>query len=234
MTPATAWVASGGKGALSFTANNTNRVEVADSGFFNAISQFSFSAWFNLRAYTGSIAGNAIFCRGQIAAFNNDINLMIDTSGTMFAQVNNGADGSSSFSLPSFYTLGTWAQVSLVYDGRGSTNDDRVKIYLNGSRMALSHTYTVPATTSTITSGNTFRFGQYLNTSNANEWAFNGFLDDITIYNTSLTASEVREIYRLGRGYGVFPEPDFDEGFAAAGFKAYWARRQHLIGSGVY
>jgi hypothetical protein len=59
-------------------------------------------------------------------------------------------------------------------------------------------------------------------------------LDDIIIYNTGLTANEVREIYRLGRGYGVFPEPDFDEGFAAAGFKAYWARRQsQLIGGGV-
>jgi hypothetical protein len=62
----------------------------------------------------------------------------------------------------------------------------------------------------------------------------NALIDDITFYNAGLTAPEVREIYRLGRGYGVFPEPDFDEGFAAAGFKAYWARRQsQLIGGGV-
>jgi hypothetical protein len=63
---------------------------------------------------------------------------------------------------------------------------------------------------------------------------FLGQLDDIAIYNTALTPNEVAQVYRLGRGYGVFPEPDFDEGFAAAGFKAYWARRQsQLIGGGV-
>jgi hypothetical protein len=60
-------------------------------------------------------------------------------------------------------------------------------------------------------------------------------MDDLVVFNAALTANEVREIYRLGRGYGVYPEPDFDEGFgAAAGFKAYWARRQsQLIGGGV-
>jgi hypothetical protein len=60
-------------------------------------------------------------------------------------------------------------------------------------------------------------------------------MDDLIVFNAALTSNEVREIYRLGRGYGVFPEPDFDEGFAAAaGFKAYWARRQsQLIGGGV-
>ena len=65
-------------------------------------------------------------------------------------------------------------------------------------------------------------------------YSFLGQLDDFILFSTALTANEVLEIYRLGRGYGVFPEPDFDEGFGAAGFKAYWARRQsQLIGGGV-
>jgi hypothetical protein len=59
-------------------------------------------------------------------------------------------------------------------------------------------------------------------------------MDDITVWNAGLTANEAREIYRLGRGYGVFSEPDFDEGFGVAGFKAHWARRQsQLIGGGL-
>jgi hypothetical protein len=57
---------------------------------------------------------------------------------------------------------------------------------------------------------------------------FNGNLDDITIYNTALTANEAREIYRLGRGYGVFPEPDSDEGFVAA----FNRRRRVLLTAG--
>jgi hypothetical protein len=61
-----------------------------------------------------------------------------------------------------------------------------------------------------------------------------GMFDDAILFSSALTANEVREIYRLGRGYGVFPEPDFDEGFGAGGFKAFWARRQsQLIGGGV-
>ena len=69
----------------------------------------------------------------------------------------------------------------------------------------------------------------------SNAFPFPGVIDDVTIWGAGLTANEAREIYRLGRGYGVFREPDFDEGFrAAAGFKAYWARRQsQLIGGGL-
>jgi hypothetical protein len=63
---------------------------------------------------------------------------------------------------------------------------------------------------------------------------FDGLIYEAGVYNVALTANEIREIYRLGPGSGVFPEPDFDEGFAAAGFKAHWARRQsQLIGGGV-
>ena len=206
MDAGTAWIPSSGKTSIAFTANSTNRIEVPDRGFFNSITQFSFSAWFNLRAYIGSLAGNAIFSRGQLSTFINDINLMIDTSGTMFAQVNNGADGSSSFNMTTKYTLGTWAHATLVYNGNGATNNDRVKIYLNGESQSLSHSFTTPSSTSTVTSNVTFRLGQYLNTINANEWCFNGFLDDIRIYNRALTPSEIRLLYTGGRGVGLAPE----------------------------
>jgi hypothetical protein len=55
---------------------------------------------------------------------------------------------------------------------------------------------------------------------------FSGQIDDAIIFNAGLTANEIAQIYRLGRGYGVFPEPDFDEGFAAA---ATTNRRRRLI-----
>jgi hypothetical protein len=72
-------------------------------------------------------------------------------------------------------------------------------------------------------------------TSNTPTIFFGGQLDDIIIRDAALTENEVREVYRLGRGYGVYPDFDLDDAnILAGGFKPYWAsRRSQLIGGGV-
>ena len=59
-------------------------------------------------------------------------------------------------------------------------------------------------------------------------------IDDIRLYNRPLTAQEIRQMYIGGRGFGLLPERRRRRGKAAAGFKAYWHRRQsQLIGGGL-
>jgi hypothetical protein len=118
-------------------------------------------------------------------------------------------------------SLDRWQHIALTYNGSNT-----IAAYLDGALQGTT-TGTSAANFSAMFD---FAIGARISTASY----LNGLVDDFCMFNAALTANEIREIYRLGRGYGVFPEPDFDEGFAAAGFKAHWARRQsQLIGGGV-
>jgi hypothetical protein len=110
---------------------------------------------------------------------------------------------------------------------QNGTSANSSSIFINGAQIT--------PTTNNAPTINTFGTRTFFFMRREASSVSNCSIDDAIIFNTALTANEVREIYRRGRGYGVFPEPDFDEGYAAAaGFKAYWARRQsQLIGGGV-
>jgi hypothetical protein len=124
--------------------------------------------------------------------------------------------GAGGVSFAGTSMIGSWNHIASVRIGTA------VSLFRNGIQVASG---TLPVNDAASPSRIGHRNGTFF---------YSGLADDVIFYNTALTANEVREIYRLGRGYGVFPEPDFDEGFAAAGFKAYWARRQsQLIGGGV-
>ena len=56
---------------------------------------------------------------------------------------------------------------------------------------------------------------------------------NLAIWNRSLIPSEIQTLYRLGPGW-YRPYQKRSIGYAAAGFKAYWHRRQsQLIGGGL-
>jgi hypothetical protein len=211
MDPGSDWVVSGGKGALDFDGVNDS---VSTRAMFLGTIHTS-SAWL--------FAGSAPVFSFQ--GFNGQ-----SSGDTNFASISFIATGAASTLTTFSYSFSTTAvsvAVSNVYQKwthavtvRTGTS---VEFYLNGVSVGSSSNAGLTGTFSPD------RFGQRSATI-----PFAGLADDYMLFNTALTANEVAQIYRLGRGYGVFPEPDFDEGFAAAGFKAYWARRQsQLIGGGV-
>jgi len=216
MDAASDWVASGGKGALDFDGVN-------DGVLINS---------------TPPIITNAV----TVCLWFNPSRL---TRGDLVTRWVSGSDSGDQFNLlyglssgkPQFFTAFT---VSGATSGTGSStmatgnwyflcgrwNGTEVSVWMNGRLESSSS----GANTLRSASASQTSIGRNLTTDGYTQ----GLIDDVTIFNVALTASEIREMYRLGRGYGVFPEPDFDEGFAAAGFKAYWARRQsQLIGGGV-
>ena len=220
MDPGSDWVASGGKGALSFSTDdfvNFGNAPVVSSGL-----PFFVSAWFR----TTSSSVQVIVAKSRAATATHRFWLTLG-EGSGDVRVN-GADAGGSGVSASFTTTfadGNWHQMAGLFSG------STMSLFYDGQFRASA------AILQLEPSQNTLVVGKYNDASGGvtgNTAPFEGQIDDITLFNTALTANEVREIYRLGRGYGVFPEPDFDEGFAAAGFKAYWARRQsQLIGGGV-
>jgi hypothetical protein len=211
MDPDSDWVASGGKLALDFDGSDDS---VSTSSF--AISReittsVSISVWMTLRAVgrQSTMFGFESGSRMQTHCPWSDGNIYWDFGGS--AAPNRLTVSGQSFAL------NAWNHMVFIAGAIGS------QVWRNGLLIGSS------STAISRTAGNDF-----FSIGKTGADRHSGQIDDFTVYNTALTANEVREIYRLGRGYGVFPEPDFDEGFAAAGFKAYWARRQsQLIGGGV-
>ncbi len=218
MDPASDWVANGGKLALDFDGSN-DHVTTTCPGV--TTTRRALSVWFrtSITLSNGQFAGvvrwgtATTFPADQgkdfAVMFGTDTNF--GTNGFGVSQYGNGVAAAG-------FNDGKWHHGYI--DSVGSL----YSVYVDGV-FRTSKTMTTNATAGTVVIGrSTYGGADY----------FSGQLDDITIFNTALTPNEVAQIYRLGRGYGVFPEPDFDEGFAAAGFKAYWAKRQsQLIGGGV-
>jgi len=103
-------------------------------------------------------------------------------------------------SLPSFITNGSWFHYAFVYDGNGATNSDKIKLYINGSPVALSFTLFPPDQTGTdfpTTLGSGYINGKIGGTTN--DWqTYRGNIDESAIFNSSLTQTDVTSIYGSG------------------------------------
>ena len=150
------------------------------------VSQFSYSAWVK---FNSEIPGNAFFSYGELNGFNSDI-LFAWSGGNLFFQVNNGSDGSGSYS---YNTFNTWVNLSVVYDGSLFGNSNRLKLYVNGVLVTLTFSYTVPATTGFV-SQPSCELGDYVG-DGSNVFCINGNIATTLLYNRALTSQEVLQNY---------------------------------------
>lgn len=207
----TAWQTSGGKGALNFNVSN-HAVRVNTTYTRNAISM---SVWIKIGAASASFPypmqlGTTSAVVAGIGSDSNSANIrwvLVDGGGASICDLSaaNPANAMSHF-------CGTW---------NGST----AALYRNGDLVS--------STTSTRTLGtgsNVLYVGSLFG-----DRAIFGQLDDSRIYERALTASEVRQMYERDRGGGMLYQPPKRRSvFIAAGFRAYWHRRQsQLIGGGL-
>ena len=176
-------------GNLAF--NGTNRfIEISPVPSLSNVSQFSYSSFVKFDTKT---TGNAFFSYGSTNVFNTDILFAWNTSpSVLFFQVNNGTDGSATYS---YNTLNTWLNIGVVYNGSLSGNSNRLKAYINGSEVTLTFdvSYTVPATSASPSSP-LCRLGTYAS-DGTNAWAINGNIATTQIYNRALTATEISQNY---------------------------------------
>lgn len=170
-------------GSSSFI-NTTNFTEL------NSIQNFSVSAWFqNANYQDASIVtrwdyqtnGNFL-----INLINGKIYFYIATGLT-----DSGVNGNIGSSVAN---LSTWYHVACVFDGTLTGNTNRAKIYINGVQESVTNVGTVPSTTTNATS--TLKIGKFGGSLNR---FFNGYLDEIYVYNHSLTQADVINLYNSGR-----------------------------------
>ncbi len=89
---------------------------------------------------------------------------------------------------------GNWYNIVFVYDGDGATNADRLKIYMNGAEKTMSFTGTISASLqNSAASVKIGKFGGEL------DRFFIGNIDEVGLFNSSLSSSEISEIYNNGK-----------------------------------
>lgn len=85
--------------------------------------------------------------------------------------------------------------LTLLFNGGGSTNSDKLKFYIDGSQQSLTFINNVGTTTSSLIDY-IFLGVSYTNvTSGAAQYYYNGFLFDVLAYSRALTTSEISTVH---------------------------------------
>ena len=172
--------------SLDFDGSN-DYVDTGNITALNSTSAFTISMWLNFEHVTGSTIMSA-FTSGTSTSsriefvFNNINELRFGVNGS----VNNCTLNISS---PTDYrSTDAWHNIIGTYDG---TN---VTLFFDGSQVATTTT-SVPSTTSS-THGNDTTIGR--RTLGGGSFYFNGLVDEVAIWGSVLSASDITNAYNAG------------------------------------
>jgi hypothetical protein len=148
---------------------------------FNATATFSYGTWFN----SSTVAADVLLGKKFAPALNTSVGYVayLDASGNLFCTLADGTNETNS-TVTGVFADGTWHHVMCVV----TTNT--VDTYVDG-KLKKSQ-----AKTTTATLDNTYDFRTAVNGGDNND--FTGSLDDVRIYNYSLTPSQVKMVYDEG------------------------------------
>ena len=161
-------------------------------------SKMTLSAW--VYSTGGSVTDEYIFSEGKY--FSNDwtVGFKRENGNLRFWVSNTGGDLNGGITSDSSFTANTWHHVVVLYDGSGSTNADKLKLYVDNTQKTL--TYTIqngfPATLRTASNN-----VSYIGNNDGNSNWFIGKIDDMSIWNRVLSASEISTLYNSGSGLAL-------------------------------
>jgi hypothetical protein len=173
-------------------------VDVADAdnlSFGNGTtdSPFSISFWVNLDSLSGQ---NNVFIGKDNGSPNREyaIGMFSNSDKVRFFIKNNGGNNQQSIDSTTQLTIGSWFHIVTTYSGVGGSNSaDGMKIYINGnleiSTNVIKQSYTaMKNTTAPLT------IGKY----NASASQISGTMDEVSVFNTELSQSDITSIYGGG------------------------------------
>ena len=106
--------------------------------------------------------------------------------GNLYTQIESPSpnDAYGYFDYSDAVTAGVWFYYACVFDGSGSANADRLKVYIDGVSQTLSWSNTIGATTADM-SGNDF----YIGRADTRYWT--GHIDSVAVFSTAKTQAEI-------------------------------------------
>lgn len=189
-----------GTSTRSLTLTNNSGLESALSN----VTEFTFSAWYNWADLTS--ASKTVFLLKNGSNYRLNINMY--TVGDFLRFAINQDGGFAYSQIGSYDNQPTpdlqnneWFHMCGVLDGAGATNDDKIKLYLNGqdigpltftggSGVAATSLGALPA------SNNLLQIGGRINSSFP---TYDGMFTNIQMWDKALTSSEVTTLYNSGK-----------------------------------
>jgi hypothetical protein len=160
-------------------------VNVPDSPSLRLTNQLTIEAWINARTLLSGPGTYVLVSKMGGAGGNNgfQFNLVADRIQGVFNSPGQGWFTASIFSGP-IITPGVWYHVAWTYD------QSEMKLYCNGEQVASA----VIGAHIIAPSASNLHISGYDN----NECYFDGLIDEPSVYNRALSASEIASIYRAG------------------------------------
>ncbi len=182
-------------GLLAFSFDGASgTMIVADSPSLRLTSQLTLEAWINTQRTNNGSPDQSIISKVGGAAGNNGYQMALTRGNVLIGMFNTPGQAWPGYtvSTPLPIEPGTWNHVAWTYDQSAS------KLYLNGQPVA---TNVVGPVTISATSANL-----HVSSDDGNNAYFAGLIDEATVYNRALSASEIAAIYNAGSA-GKCPPP---------------------------
>ncbi len=139
-------------------------------------SSFTIEGWVNINTWKnwGNVFGKGNNTTFQLGGSSGDIYCILRTASTNTYGYVTGA-----------IALNKWYHLAMTFDGSKSTNEERLRLYINGAKVTMTFNGTIPATTMKEDQP----FG--LTGVSHNSADINGSLDEIRVWKTALDESTI-------------------------------------------
>jgi hypothetical protein len=162
-------------------------IDTPTSGILRDTIQYTISVWTKPVSFGG--------WKGIVSKYLSDTNcitIQAHTSGAMYFDVDNGTTNSYASLGTGTLSTGNWYHIVAVYNGSGATNADKLKVYIDNIQKTLTFSGTLPSRTGLTNTAN-FTIGKMQSTT-----YYNGNIDEVLIWNRSLSPLEVTDLYNRG------------------------------------
>jgi len=160
---------------------SSSKIDLPNLGISGAGTR-TISAWINISSLS---AAQTIFQFGPAAA-KERFGFSIDTAGKVYVEYY----GRDAITSSAHITTGTWFHVAVTYNGGAIETGTNTQIYVNG--VAADMTTTGSSTGVAATGNSDYGIG-YRRPSTSQY--FNGSIDQVRIFSSALSASQVTELY---------------------------------------
>ena len=185
-------------GGYDFEEGDNDYMDLGDIDELDGSSGFTFASWIVVEARPDD--HGAILSKMNDPA-NDAVYVEFDSNGNLQGCVKNGANSCVTTTAGTINASSTHFIV-MVFNGSESTTKDRVRLYKDGVELSTSEQNTLPATApSNAASLAVGCFDEDGGGCPSTGDHYDGIIDEVQVYNRSLGASEIRQLY-LGSAFG--------------------------------
>jgi hypothetical protein len=169
-------------GYYSFLTANSDLIDCGNNANLNVTTAITVSFWVNL--VSGSTTG---VTKVTTASTGFSYRAILNSDNRVYWQFSSNGTTVTHFQSP-IYPTNTWVMITCVYDGNGSANADRSKVYFNAvSQTANSFLGTIPSSL--------FQSPSNMQINYVNLAYGTGKFKSIMIWDRALSATEIKQLY---------------------------------------